>query len=345
MTSIPLPWLVSVLALLVALLALSQPRMPMVARVFFGLALGAVAGVMAILGLRIGGGLALLGRVQPHIALLIAPAFWLGFQALATQELWPAERRLHLALGAVLVAELVLLLPLPWSADIAVVLVNAGFAALLAMMFRLKADAFCHVAPKDVRPLRIALAGALSFVVFVSVADVIILLAAFSGGDARAMRLLAGISGVGVAFVVFGVIVGIPLVLAAARPFEHDGGLRAVAQPADHEMLARVDALMRESLIFRDPGLTLARLGRRLGCPARAISTAVNIVTGENLSRYINGFRVRHAADLLDGTDMPVTEVMLEAGFVSKSSFNSEFRRILGTTPSDYRRSRDVRQV
>lgn len=345
MTSIPLPWLISVLALLIALLVLYQPRMPLAAKASFGVALGAVAVVMGILGLRIDDGVASLGRVQPHVAVLIAPAFWLGFRALAMQEPWPAGRRLLLVPGAVLVAELVLLLPVPWSVDLAVVSVNAGFAALLAQMFCMRADAFCQVAPKDVRRLRIALAGALSFVLLISVSDVMIILAALSGGNARAMSLLTGLSGVSAAVVAIAVIVGIPMFLAEARPFDRDGGMRAVAQAADHQVLARVDALMREGLIFRDPGLTLARLGRRLGCPARAISTAVNTVAGENLSRYINGFRVRHAAELLECTDMPVTEVMLEAGFVSKSSFNSEFRRILGTTPSGYRKSRGIRQV
>jgi AraC-like DNA-binding protein len=34
-----------------------------------------------------------------------------------------------------------------------------------------------------------------------------------------------------------------------------------------------------------------------------------------------------------------VTEIMLEAGFQTKSNFNREFKRVTGLTPSDYRSS------
>ena len=99
---------------------------------------------------------------------------------------------------------------------------------------------------------------------------------------------------------------------------------------------------MAKTQIYRDPNLTLARLGRRLHNPARAVSNAVNRCTGENVSRYINAFRVQHAAALLETSDLSVTEVMLEAGFQSKSTFNTEFRRVLGTTPTLYRKSRQA---
>ena len=102
---------------------------------------------------------------------------------------------------------------------------------------------------------------------------------------------------------------------------------------------SRLEALMTEAALFRDPELTVARLGRRLGVPARAVSAAVNRVTGENTSRYINDFRVRHAAHLLESSELSVTDVMLESGFISKSSFNTEFRRITGQTPSDHRKA------
>jgi AraC-like DNA-binding protein len=67
------------------------------------------------------------------------------------------------------------------------------------------------------------------------------------------------------------------------------------------------------------------------------MSNAVNRCVGENFSRYINGHRIRHAQELLRETDLPITEVMFESGFVSKSSLNTEFRRIVGQTPSVFR--------
>ena len=46
---------------------------------------------------------------------------------------------------------------------------------------------------------------------------------------------------------------------------------------------------------YLDPDLTLARLARRLHVPIKQLSLAINMVKGENVSRYVNGFRIRSA--------------------------------------------------
>jgi AraC-like DNA-binding protein len=106
-------------------------------------------------------------------------------------------------------------------------------------------------------------------------------------------------------------------------------------------MMATLDAFMNDKHVYTDSNLTLARVARRLSVPARDVSTAINRTTGENFSRYINGFRVRHAQGALRETELPITEVMFDAGFVSKSSFNTEFRRVTGRTPSQFRSGKE----
>ena len=97
--------------------------------------------------------------------------------------------------------------------------------------------------------------------------------------------------------------------------------------------------LMREKELFRDPDLTLNRLARRAGIPARQISGAVNRVQGRNVSQMVNEYRIAEAKRLLRENDLAVTQVMLESGFQTKSNFNREFLRATGMTPSDYRRT------
>ncbi len=93
----------------------------------------------------------------------------------------------------------------------------------------------------------------------------------------------------------------------------------------------------KEKELFRDSNLTLARVAKRLSVPARDLSGATNRVTAENFSRFVNGYRIAYAKRALLETDLPVTEVMFEAGFLSKSSFNTEFRRVTGLTPSQFK--------
>jgi len=55
------------------------------------------------------------------------------------------------------------------------------------------------------------------------------------------------------------------------------------------------------------------------------------------LSQWINGFRIERARELLISTPLPVTEIMLESGFITKSNFNREFQRITGVSPTVFR--------
>ena len=92
--------------------------------------------------------------------------------------------------------------------------------------------------------------------------------------------------------------------------------------------------------LYRDYDLTLQRLARRTGIPARKISRAVNRLRGCSVTDLVNDYRVSEAKRLLQESDLPVTQIMLEAGFQTKSNFNRAFREIAGQTPSEYRRSK-----
>jgi AraC-like DNA-binding protein len=109
--------------------------------------------------------------------------------------------------------------------------------------------------------------------------------------------------------------------------------------PSEDEsaMVERLDALIVSQRLYRLPDLTLERLARRALTPARQLSVAVNRVRGESVSRYLNRFRVAEACRLLAETGQPVTSVMLEAGFQTKSNFNRVFREATGMGPSEWR--------
>ncbi|MCC8934542.1 helix-turn-helix domain-containing protein [Rhizobium sp. 'Codium 1'] len=115
--------------------------------------------------------------------------------------------------------------------------------------------------------------------------------------------------------------------------------LATKAATEDHQRLAAdLDRLMTEKRLWANPDLNLARLARRLGTPARAVSEAVNRVHGISVSHYVNNHRIAEACRLLTDTDMPITRILFEAGFMTKSNFNREFLRVTGESPTDWRR-------
>lgn len=59
-----------------------------------------------------------------------------------------------------------------------------------------------------------------------------------------------------------------------------------------------------------------------------------------SVSQYVNGYRVQAACELLEAGDEPISAVMFEGGFLTKSNFNREFLRVTGKSPSAWRNSR-----
>jgi AraC-like DNA-binding protein len=66
---------------------------------------------------------------------------------------------------------------------------------------------------------------------------------------------------------------------------------------------------------------------------------------GETPHRYLQRRRVERAMFLLWHTDRSVTEICLDVGFASLGSFSRTFTRIVGETPTDYRKRADPKPV
>ncbi|MCG8435795.1 MAG: helix-turn-helix domain-containing protein, partial [Gammaproteobacteria bacterium] len=94
--------------------------------------------------------------------------------------------------------------------------------------------------------------------------------------------------------------------------------------------------------LYKEESATLRTAAKKLGIPARRLSESVNRVYGESYSRRMNRLRVEEAKRLLrDHPGKAMLEVMYEAGFRTKSSFNKEFRALEGVSPSEYQNGID----
>jgi AraC-like DNA-binding protein len=79
--------------------------------------------------------------------------------------------------------------------------------------------------------------------------------------------------------------------------------------------------------------------------PARELSAAINSVTGQNVSQFVNNRRIAEACRLLEETKQSATTIMLDVGFSTKSNFNREFRRVTGKSPRQWRAASADRPV
>jgi len=110
----------------------------------------------------------------------------------------------------------------------------------------------------------------------------------------------------------------------------------------DSQFLERLQRFMAENRPYLYSNLSVEQLARQLGVPPRELSRAINQGLGQNFFEFISAFRVEEAKRRLDDSRNgdTILQIMYEAGFNSKSVFNSAFKKATGMTPSEYRAAR-----
>ncbi|MNY58887.1 HTH-type transcriptional activator Btr [compost metagenome] len=64
--------------------------------------------------------------------------------------------------------------------------------------------------------------------------------------------------------------------------------------------------------------------------------------TGKNFLEYLLEVRIQAAKKLLSEPDVKVYEIGYLVGYENPSSFNRAFKNVTGSTPSDYRKTRNL---
>ncbi|MBB4000669.1 helix-turn-helix domain-containing protein [Aureimonas pseudogalii] len=340
MILVPLPFVVSLLLLTILVQAVRRDEEGLRANPLFVALIAAYSVQSVLVGLRWGYEWRGVLPLMSPLAALIAPLAWASFRSLTREEpaamttLWP-----HLLPAAAVVA-LMVLWPDPVGAVI--VAVFAGYGLALLWTARLGPNGLVSSRLDGV--LRSHRAMQITGVALLASAatDILIGLDFAWGGGAHSGMLVA--LGNVVALLVQGKaasIAGAGLAEIEADDPNERPDAPTGATNEDLTTAALVERLMREQEIYRDLDLNLERIARKLRRPARDVSSAINRAHGMSVSQYVNTYRVKRARQLLKETADPITKVMFDAGFGTKSNFNREFQRVTGMTPSAYRRTGD----
>ncbi len=106
------------------------------------------------------------------------------------------------------------------------------------------------------------------------------------------------------------------------------------------EIIKKITALMEEEKLYQEPELTLQQLASKLDVPNYQVSLALNEGMKKNFYDLVNGHRVEEAKRLLaddKNKNFTILSVGFEAGFNSKTTFNTVFKKFTGLTPTEFR--------
>ncbi|WP_022873374.1 GlxA family transcriptional regulator [Nesterenkonia alba] len=85
--------------------------------------------------------------------------------------------------------------------------------------------------------------------------------------------------------------------------------------------------------------ITLEDVAEVAHMSVRTLNRRFHAETGQPPMVWLTGVRIRHAQELLETTDDGVERIARQAGFPSPSNFRANFRKMVGVSPSDYRRT------
>jgi len=108
------------------------------------------------------------------------------------------------------------------------------------------------------------------------------------------------------------------------------------------EIKTKLFAVMQEKKPYLENGITLPELAEVVGCTSNNLSQVINDELGKSFFDFINEYRINHAKQQLlcsESGKTPILQIAMDAGFNSKSAFYTAFRKEVGVTPSQYRKT------
>ena len=110
----------------------------------------------------------------------------------------------------------------------------------------------------------------------------------------------------------------------------------------DLQQFNEIKEKIQEQELFINPKLNLSALSEVLGVKEKELSRLINECGKVNFYQFINAYRIEKFKQLLESSNahhFTLLGLATEAGFSSKSTFYTAFKKMVGMTPKQYEKS------
>lgn len=332
------------LVMTVYLVSLAMRRRYVVACCLLALAFALISVSAALLAVHLAYGFPTLVPIRALLALVAVACLYLYFVAAGSDRYALSVRHgihaLPFGIGLFVVTA-----NLSWLLDFVLLVSYLVYAAALVVLWKGRAKHFAGLGDNAHKTV-IWLQTVILFLVTTLILDAFIAIDLAGGGFLQTSGPLL------LSIVSLVALVAFSLMGALGRPsfFEHlynlsveagfgSGPQNDVVPDAAQWNLAEKALLsLMDPDVLADEALTITRLARRLRVPARQLSQAINRVHKSSFSDLLNDQRIRLCEQIMhEDSDRSLIDIMLDAGYVTKSNFYRQFSKRTGLTPAAYR--------
>ena len=106
-------------------------------------------------------------------------------------------------------------------------------------------------------------------------------------------------------------------------------------------LFKKVQRLVSEESLYLEASISLKSISEKLSASSREISQAINENGQQNFHEFMNGYRISKAKNLLSDSEYEnkkIAAIAYDSGFNTVTAFNVAFKKVTGTTPSNFRK-------
>ncbi len=109
------------------------------------------------------------------------------------------------------------------------------------------------------------------------------------------------------------------------------------SQKRQHRLIAKARDFI--SANYSNSSLSINDIAQDAGCSPSYLSNIFTEYAHENLVTYLNTYRINMAKDLLLNSQILIKDIGFKTGFNTVQNFNRVFKKSVGMTPNEYRKS------
>ncbi len=107
-------------------------------------------------------------------------------------------------------------------------------------------------------------------------------------------------------------------------------------------LVQKLKSFMLDKKPYLNPNLTIKDLSEEFQIHHKFLSQIINSELEKNFFDFVNYYRIMEAIELMEDKSnekMTILEILYNVGFNSKSAFNSAFKKNIGKTPSEFKKT------